>query len=65
VTAASGGEVLTAPANNASRVLSLPAGSPVDVLSPRGAWAYVDIHGGAKGWMQTSSLTPLIPGETF
>jgi hypothetical protein len=65
VTSKDGAEVLTAPANNATSVISLPAGTPVDVLSPRGDWAYIDINGGAKGWVQTDRLTPLIPGETF
>jgi hypothetical protein len=65
VSSKDGADVLTAPANNASAVISLPAGTPVDVLSPRGTWAYIDINGGAKGWVQTDRLTPLIPGETF
>jgi hypothetical protein len=37
----------------------------VNVLSPRGSWAYVDLAGGAKGWVQTERLTPLVPGETL
>lgn len=65
VTGKDGAEVLTAPASNATSVISLPAGTPVDVLSPRGSWAYIDINGGAKGWVPTNSLTPLVPGETF
>jgi len=65
VTAKDGAEVLTAPANNSEVVTSLPAGSPVGVLSPRGAWAYVDLAGGAKGWVQSDRLTPIVPGEKF
>jgi len=65
VTAKDGAEVLTAPANNSEVVMSLPAGSPVGVLSPRGAWAYVSLAGGAKGWVQSEELTPIVPGEKF
>jgi len=65
VTATDGADVLTEPANNAKSLITLPAGTPVDVISPRGAWAYVDLNGGAKGWVQTDRLTPLIPGETL
>jgi hypothetical protein len=65
VTAKDGADVLTEPANNSSPILTLPAGSPVNVLSPRGSWAYVDLAGGAKGWVQTERLTPLVPGETL
>jgi tetratricopeptide (TPR) repeat protein len=65
VTAKDGAEVLTAPANNSDVVASLPAGAPVGVVSPRGAWAYVDLAGGAKGWVQSDRLTPIVPGEKF
>jgi hypothetical protein len=65
VTAKDGAEVLTAPANNSEVVMSLPAGSPVGVVSPRGTWAYVDLAGGAKGWVQSDRLTPIVPGEKF
>lgn len=65
VNAKDGADVLTEPANNSSPILSLPAGSPVNVISPRGSWAYVDLAGGAKGWVQTEKLTPLVPGETL
>ncbi|HEY8901131.1 MAG TPA: SH3 domain-containing protein [Chthoniobacterales bacterium] len=65
VTAKDGAEVLSAPANNSSVVATLPAGSPVGVRSPRGAWAYVDLADGAKGWVQTERLAPIVPGEVF
>jgi hypothetical protein len=65
VSAKDGADVLTEPANNSSPILSLPAGSPVSVLSPRGSWAYVDLAGDAKGWVQTEKLTPLVPGEAL
>jgi uncharacterized protein YgiM (DUF1202 family) len=65
VTAKDGAEVLTTPTNNSDAILSLPAGTPVEVLSPRGAWTYVDLAGGAKGWVPTERITPLVPGEKF
>jgi hypothetical protein len=60
-----GVEVLTAPANNSTAVVSLPPGTPVSVLSPRGTWTYIDVNGGARGWVQTERLTPVVPGEIF
>lgn len=65
VTAKDGAEVLTQPASNSDRIAELPPGTPVGVLSPRGAWTYVDLARGAKGWVQTSRLTPVVPGETL
>ncbi len=65
VRAKDGADILTAPTNNSPAILSLPAGAPVEVLSPRGAWTYVNLAGGARGWMQSDRLTPLVPGENF
>jgi hypothetical protein len=65
VTAKDGVEVLTAPANNSTPVVTLPSGTPVGVLSPRGSWTYIDVNGGARGWVQTDRLTPVTPGETL
>ena len=65
VSAKDGAVILTAPANNSASVVTVPAGTPVGVLSPRGAWTYVDLNGGAKGWIETSRLTPVVPGETL
>lgn len=65
VTAKDGVEVLTAPTNNSTAIISLPPGSPVRAISPRGAWTYVDLAGGARGWVQTDQITPLVPGETL
>lgn len=65
VTAKDGTDVLTEPATNSPQIVSLPAGSPVGVVSPRGAWTYVDLAGGARGWVQTANLSPIAPGETL
>lgn len=65
VSAAGGAEVLSSPANNSTVVVALPAGSPVGVVSPRGAWTYIDLAGGARGWVQTDRLTLVIPGESL
>lgn len=65
VTSRDGVEVLTAPASNSTPVVTLPTGTPVGVLSPRGAWTYIDVNGGARGWVQTERLTPVTPGETL
>lgn len=65
VTAKDGAEVLTQPASNSDRIAELVPGTPVGVLSPRGGWTYVDLAKGARGWVQTSRLTPVVPGETL
>ncbi|MDD5201121.1 MAG: tetratricopeptide repeat protein [Terrimicrobiaceae bacterium] len=65
VAAREGAEVLSAPANNSTEIVSLPAGAPLGVLSPRGAWTYVALTGGARGWVQTDRLAPVVPGEAF
>jgi Tfp pilus assembly protein PilF len=65
VTSENGADVLTQPAGNSDRIAELPPGTPVGVLSPRGAWTYVDLARGARGWVQTSRLTPVVPGETL
>jgi hypothetical protein len=65
VTSKDGAALLPEPTNNSKALLSLPAGTPVDVLSPRGTWAYIGLADGAKGWVQTERLTPLVPGESL
>jgi len=65
VMAKDGTELRTAPTNGSSPIVSLPAGSPVGVLSPRGPWTYVALGGGAKGWVPTDTLQPVVPGETL
>ncbi len=63
VTAAEGTKALAAPATNSTPVDDLPAGSSVGVLSPRGAWTYVALGDGARGWVPTNSLTMVVPGK--
>lgn len=63
VTAAQGTNALASPATNSTPVADLPAGSSVGVLSPRGAWTYVALSGGARGWVPTSALTMVVPGK--
>lgn len=65
VVAKDGAEVLTSPAHNSTPILSLPAGTTVDVLSPRGPWSYVDLNGAQRGWVQTERLRPVVPGATL
>lgn len=65
VTESEGVKALAAPASNSSPVDDLPGGSSVGVLSPRGAWTYVEVSDGARGWVPTNSLTMVIPGKTL
>lgn len=65
VTATEGTKALASPAMNSTPVADLPAGSSVGVLSPRGAWTYVALSGGARGWVPTNSLTMVVPGKSL
>jgi len=51
----------TAPARNASRVISLPPGSEVQILEQRGDWVYTSLSDGLRGWVPTSAVEPLWP----
>lgn len=61
VTRVGGTDALTGPAKNSSSVDQLAAGSAVGVLSLRGAWTYVELVDGAKGWVAADSLTMVVP----
>ncbi|MGC1479799.1 MAG: hypothetical protein WA771_04800 [Chthoniobacterales bacterium] len=60
---AEGVKALAAPASNSSAVDDLPGGSSVGVLSPRGAWTYVELADGARGWVPSDSLAMVVPGS--
>lgn len=49
------------PAENSSVLMDLKPGSAVGVISPRGAWTYVITAQGAKGWVASPSLQPVLP----
>ncbi len=65
VTSKDGVDLLSAPAKNSTPLATLPAGSPLGVLSPQGAWTYCALASGAKGWVRTDSITPVVPGVKF
>jgi len=44
-----------ATADNANRVLTLPAGSEVQILSQRGDWIYATLPNSLRGWMPSKS----------
>lgn len=52
---------LAAPAPEAKAVLSLPAGSEVLILQENGAWSYLELPGGLRGWARSESLARLWP----
>ncbi len=64
VTRIGGADALAGPAKNSSVVDKLAAGEAVGLLSPRGAWSYVELADGARGWVPTEALTMVMPGET-
>ncbi|HME88692.1 MAG TPA: tetratricopeptide repeat protein [Chthoniobacterales bacterium] len=52
-------EARLATADVASRVLSLPAGSEIHILSHRGDWIYAALPNNLRGWMPESSAEPV------
>jgi hypothetical protein len=44
-----------ATADNANRVLSLPAGSEIQILSERGDWIYAALPNNLRGWLPSKS----------
>lgn len=54
-------EVVSAPIPGAKSVISLPAGSEVRLVQDAGAWGYVEIPGGTRGWVRKDTLAPTWP----
>src|SRR5262249_54938306 len=52
-------EARLATADIASRVLTLPAGSGIQILSHRGGWIYAALPNNLRGWMPESSAEPV------
>lgn len=52
-----------APADSSSVVTTLPAGDEVRILADRGAWLYLQLPNGARGWMPSAKLERLIPRQ--
>jgi tetratricopeptide (TPR) repeat protein len=48
-------EARLATADNANRVLTLPAGSEIRIVSQRGDWIYAALPNNLRGWMPTKS----------
>jgi tetratricopeptide (TPR) repeat protein len=48
-------EARLATADTANRVLTLPAGSEIEILSRRGDWIYATLPNNLRGWMPASS----------
>ena len=45
-----------ATADNANRVLTLPAGSEIRILSERGDWIYAELPNNLRGWMPAKTI---------
>jgi tetratricopeptide (TPR) repeat protein len=54
----------TEPADRAAVAESLPAGSRVQIISTQGDWTYCMLPSGARGWLVTKNVEPLIPAPT-
>ncbi len=50
-----------APAESSKAVGEIPEGSEVRILDAGGPWTYVEIPGGARGWIDRSALESLLP----
>jgi len=48
-------EARLATADNANRVLTLPAGSEIKIISQRGDWIYAALPNSLRGWMPANS----------
>src|SRR5256714_11272912 len=48
-------EARLATADNANRILTLPAGREIQIVSQRGDWIYVALPNNLRGWMPTKS----------
>jgi len=48
-------EARLATADNANRVLTLPAGSEIEIVSQRGEWIYATLPNDLRGWMPANS----------
>jgi tetratricopeptide (TPR) repeat protein len=49
-------EARLATADNANRVLTLPAGSEIKIVSQRGDWIYAALPNNLRGWMAANSV---------
>jgi len=56
-----GTSVLASPADQSEKIASLPQGTVITILSQRGRWFYASLPSGAKGWVLTEGIVPLIP----
>lgn len=52
---------LYSPADNSKAVLVLPAGGEVLVLSEQGAWDYVQLGDGSRGWVAADRVEKVVP----
>ena len=50
-----------APAESSKAVGEIPEGSEVRILDAGGPWTYVEIPGGARGWIDRAALESLPP----
>jgi tetratricopeptide (TPR) repeat protein len=56
VVTAENSDARLATADNANRILTLPAGSEVQILSQRGDWIYAALPNNLRGWMPANSI---------
>lgn len=50
------------PADNAQKLVDLPKGTPVRVISARDDWSLVRLSIGVDGWVRSAALEPVFPG---
>ena len=52
---------LYSPADNSKAVFVLAAGGEVRVLSEQGAWDYVQLSDGTRGWVAADRVEKVVP----
>ncbi len=52
---------LYSPADNSKTVLTLPVGGEVLILSEQGAWDYVQLGDGTRGWVAAERVEKVVP----
>lgn len=51
-----------APVDNSQKLVDLPKGTPVRVISARDDWSLVRLPIGVDGWVRSAALEPVFPG---
>ncbi len=51
----------TDPTQTAQTIIQTPPGSLCQILSKRGTWSYCEFPNGTRGWLDSDSISPILP----